>query len=528
MRLPSKLGLLLLLLALKPACGGGGGGGGSTIPTKSFPPLPPLVAPAPTAASMPGFVPGPIALDATAAARTVDATAGRTDAQVIADLQAAMDLGGKTNIDTGGVNRTVVLSAQFVVKQSTPSPVILEGNGFLTLDGNLVTRMFDMQYLTSLHLQRIHFVRGRASQNGGAINAGTPIVNLTVLNCTFDDCQTIEGGPDRGGGAIRAWNTEHTRISRCTFNQCAGSNGGAVNSLGSRLWIIESTFTQNAAFGVGGGGNVGATGQGGIGGAVYVDNVSNSGTATHEMVFSGCVFNANVSNVEAGAIFGYMNPAETDSVMTVDACTFCGNRMLGSSGGAVYTLNDTFTMTNSTFSGNWSAGNSGAIRLDNTTSTVTNCTFQSNHGSIGGAIGKFSGLLTLQSVTVAQNTSDTFSGGIFVSTAAANITINDSIFADNTGVNAFVGWQTNVTIPNGGGNVQWPAAGAQPNLVLTTSGTASGNPNLNPLAANGGPTYTMSLGVGSAAINAGSGGGPSTDQRGVGRAATFDAGAYEN
>src|SRR5258706_8263814 len=176
MRLSSKLGLLLLLLALKPACGGSGGGGGAAvIATKSFPPLPTPMA-APAAASMPGFVPAPLTLDAAGPAHTVDATAGRTDAQVLGDLQAAMDLGGKTLINTGGVARTIVMSAnpttnptkELVVKQSTPSPVLLEGNNFVTLDGNLMDRMFDLQFQTSLQVQRIHFVRGRAAQNGGA------------------------------------------------------------------------------------------------------------------------------------------------------------------------------------------------------------------------------------------------------------------------------------------------------------------------------------------------------------------------
>jgi hypothetical protein len=522
----ARILLLAVLLALKPACGGSGGGGSSTPGTGvSMPALPPLVSPAPTAASLPGTLFPALAPDGSAAAHTVDATAGQTDAQVQTSLQNSINLGGKTSIDTGGVPRTIMLTTELIVPQGVPSAVILEGNDLVTLNGNFATRMIEMQFNTTLTLQRIRFAHGRAAQSGGAIEASASINQLTVINCTFNDCQTVEGGPDRGGGAIRAWNTHQTLISGCSFNQCAASNGGAVNSLGSQLTIIECTFKQNAAFGTGGGQDAGPSGMGGIGGAVYVDNVSNTATKP-QLAISGCVFNANVANDQAGAVFGYLAPG-SGSTMIVDATTFCGNVVYASSGGGIYTLNETLTLTNSTFSGN-SGANSGGLRCDNDTSNVTNCTFQGNHGGIGGAIGKFSGNLTLQNVTVAQNTSDSFAAGIFAN--VSTVTVNKSIFADNTAPDMFNGWHTNQSFATGGGNIQWPSVAGPTGIPITSSGTSLGDPKLNALAANApGPTYTMSLGVSSAAINApGGSGAPATDQRGVTRDALPDAGAYEN
>jgi hypothetical protein len=171
------------------------------------------------------------------------------------------------------------------------------------------------------------------------------------------------------------------------------------------------------------------------------------------------------------------------------------------------------------------------IRCDNTTSTVTNCRFQGNHATIGGALGKFSGTLTLQNVTVAQNTSDTFAAGIF--STVGTVTVNKSIFSDNPATNMFNGWHSNMSFASGGGNIQWPTVGGQPNIPVTSSGTTQGDPKLGILAANGGPpgpTYTMSLGLGSAAINAtGGSGAPATDQRGHNRSdGSPDAGAFEN
>jgi hypothetical protein len=534
MRATAKVLLLASILALKPACGGGGGGGGGAGTGASMPALPALVAPAPAAASLPGTAFPALAPDLSGTVHNVDATVGMSDAVVQAAIQGFLNGGGRiTFTTTAGGPRTIVLTSPLQLNAFSPA-VIVDGNDLITLDGNLATRMFDLGYLSGLKVQRMKFVHGRASQSGGAIDAPNPIHLLTVINCSFDDCQTVEGGPDRGGGAIRAWGTDHTQISGCTFNKCAASNGGAVNSLGSWLTIIESTFTQNAAFGTGGGQDAGPGGQGGIGGAVYVDNVSNNAAPSYELVISGCVFNANIANDQAGAVFGYMTPYDAvthpiHSTMIVDSSTFCGNVMLGSSGGAIYTLNETLTLTNSTFSGNTSSGNSGALRCDNSPSTVTNCTFTGNHASIGGAIGKFSGTLALQNVTVANNTSDTFAAGIFA--PGGTVTVNKSIFADNTAVNLFNGWNTDRTFASGTGNIQWPTVSG-PNtagIPITTSVVAASDPKLGALAANGGPTYTRSLGLGSAAINAlPTTGAPAADQRGNTRDANPDAGAFEN
>jgi hypothetical protein len=73
---------------------------------------------------------------------------------------------------------------------------------------------------------------------------------------------------------------------------------------------------------------------------------------------------------------------------------------------------------------------------------------------------------------------------------------------------------------NTGGDVFGSFAGTN-NLI-------GGDPGLAPLADNGGPTRTMALLPGSAAIDAGTAtGAPSTDQRGFGRVGPVDIGAFE-
>src|SRR5581483_6402388 len=163
-----------------------------------------------------------------------------------------------------------------------------DGSGDITLSGGGSVRILDLQDQAQLTVQRMTFSNATTSQAGAAINSLATVRDITLINCTFDSCVTTSTGPDIGGGAVRIWNGSHTQISNCTFTNCSGSNGGAVNSLGTRLTIINSTFSTNSAFGTGGGADAGPTGQGGIGGAVYVDNVSNDASALHQLSVTGC------------------------------------------------------------------------------------------------------------------------------------------------------------------------------------------------------------------------------------------------
>lgn len=171
----------------------------------------------------------------------------------------------------------------------------------------------------------------------------------------------------------------------------------------------------------------------------------------------------------------------------------------------------TMTITGSTFSGN-SALPGGAISNLRSTLTITNSTFVGNSAVVGGAI------YNLNIATV-QVTNSTFSGNTASGQGAAldsmggtSIAVQNSIFAGNGCVGA---------IQDGGGNLDWPESGC-PGLT--------GDPRLGALADNGGPTLTMALGPGSAAIDAAASAGcPTTDQRGVSRpfGAGCDIGAYE-
>jgi len=516
MRTGSKLLALLLLLVLKPACGGGGGGGGAPGPSGPL--------------SLPAVVPS-LPLDASAATTTID-TSAMTDAQVQAALQTALNAGGKIVMTSGGPARLVVLTATLNMPSNsgTPKSVLLDGSDQIALSGNTAQRILDLQDLAQLTVQRMTFLNARATQNGAAINSVARVRQVTLINCTFDNCQTTQTGPDRGGGAVRLWNGQHTQISGCTFTNCAGSNGGAVNSLGTRLTIINSTFTNNSAFGTGGGADVGPSGQGGIGGAVYVDNVSNDPTALHQLSITGCSFSGNTANDHAGAVFGYTNPA-APSTSIYDRCTFSANSVAGGHGhsGAIYTQAGTLTLSNSTFTMNQAAGSGGAIFVNNNSALIANCTFQANSAvaNLGGAVFAPSGNLTVVNVTMAQNSAGDFAGGLF--SAAGSTSVTNSIFSGNAALgNAFAGDQVNSSFA-GGANVQAPDSGSGAKPASATGTLMVATVMLGSLQNNGGPTLTMQPLAGSPAIDlAGiSVLAPLLDQRGNARNGSPDAGACE-
>jgi hypothetical protein len=180
------------------------------------------------------------------------------------------------------------------------------------------------------------------------------------------------------------------------------------------------------------------------------------------------------------------------------------------------------TITNSTFSNN-SAGSWGGGISNFNTAIITNSTIannSANSGSGGGAY-NFYGTLTLINNTFSGNSAAS-AGGIY-NNQYGTLNFANTIIANS---------------PSGGDCVSVATIGTNvKNLVEdgTCSPFLNGDPNLGPLADNGGPTQTMALLAGSRALDAGDNAtcvaAPvnNLDQRGVVRpqGASCDIGAYE-
>jgi predicted outer membrane repeat protein len=200
------------------------------------------------------------------------------------------------------------------------------------------------------------------------------------------------------------------------------------------------------------------------------------------------------------------------AVLTLQNLTIADGVAMSGSGGGV--LNSgTLTVSNSTFFQNISVFNNGGGISNSGTLTVSNSTFSHNQAGQGGGIFHSIGTLTVSNSTFSQNNATT-GGGIYNS--SGTVTLRNTIVANNA-----PGGNCSGAIINGEGNLSYPDS---------TCPGINADPKLLTLANNGGPTQTMALGAGSAAIDAAVDANcPNTDQRGVTRpqGAHCDIGAFE-
>lgn len=251
----------------------------------------------------------------------------------------------------------------------------------------------------------------------------------------------------------------------------ASSQSMAIHVSGSNALVVRSSFTAYSGF------------------ALLADV-----NAFLSVTGSSFTWNGSTSTNFAAPIY-----SEGGRVTITDS-TFANNRSSsGGSGGAITAFGGTLSISNSTFASN-AAGVGGALYVSNSNPTVTNSTFSANTAaSAGGAVFVSLGTSTFQNCTFSNNASPL---GTFWGTASlTNSVLVDS--ASPAGVACALG---------GTGNVQWPTT-----TTRCGAGFRFGNPVLGALASNGGPTQTMALGAGSAAIDTAIGACPAQDQRHVAR-----------
>jgi autotransporter family porin len=230
-----------------------------------------------------------------------------------------------------------------------------------------------------------------------------------------------------------------------------------------------------------------------------------------QLTTTGVKFSGNVATAGGGAIY-----AQAGTTLRVTEDTFSNNDSGGTAGGGGILSQGTTAVERSTFTGN-SGDLGGGIMVGLTGSlSVVNSTFTANTAaSFGNAIKNF-GTATVVNSTVSDNPSSTSDGSI---SSTGTMLLQNTIVADGTPSNC----STVGPITDGGHNISWPD---------TTCPGLNVDPNLGPLANNGGPTQTMALPLGSPAVDgvpATGAGCPPTDQRGVLRpqGPSCDVGAFE-
>jgi uncharacterized repeat protein (TIGR01451 family) len=417
----------------------------------------------------------------------------------------------------------------------------IDGTGQqITLDGGNATRLFETTYQFSSFTLTFRNLTMRNARSGSGFGGAMRFnyqdfpTTVNIENVTFTNNVAAQAGPDVGGGAFHAV-TGFVNVHNSTFSGNRGGNGGAIGQIGAVLTIEDSTFTGNST-------HAQVGGNGGAGGAIYIDGSSNSVVAIRRTAFV-----SNSSTGLGGAIHTYQYAGA--SGVAIEYCYFGGNTTVRN-GGAIYHQNGTLAITGSTFEGNITQGQGGALwLLEASTTTITNSTFVGNdavgippnNGSsgLGGAILiNASSNVTISHSTIANNHADWVGGGICggmgggsVTTLRATIVANNS--ADNGGNPWNIAHNCASQLLDGGFNLQFPthANPGDPNDPNCTAGIGIANPLLGALGANGGPTPTMPLLPGSPARDAVASGcpPPATDQRGMARplGSACDIGAFE-
>lgn len=391
----------------------------------------------------------------------------------------------------GGITGSVVISSPALAQTPCTAAALISAITLANTTNGTVTLTSGCTYtLTAIN---------NTTDNGGV---GLPVINGRV---------TIQGS----GATITRSTASGTPVFRIfdvssagslTLNSVTISNGlsnngtqggGGIFNHGT-LTITGSTFSGNA--------QTASTGT--SGGAI-----DNSGTVN----VSTSTFTGNTAQ-EGGGIFNQKTATVTNNTFTNNTATVFG-------GGALLNAAGTMTVTGDTFTGNTGPGG-GAIDND-TTLNISNSTFTGNTGGTngGGAIDNF-GTTTITQATFSGNSSPY--GANILNYTGFTLKLSMSIVANGQGGGPNCGGAQPVT--DLGYNID---TGSSCGFTAANHSMSNTNPQLGPLASNGGPTQTMALPLGSPAVDAippsTSGCTGSTDQRGTTRpqGAGCDVGAYE-
>ena len=487
-------------------CAGGGGGAGDTDTTDTDTGTPPeAICDAPALADV--SAPTAIVGDGTPASCTAEA------------LRAAAQGGGVIAFDCGADPVTITVASQIVFTLETA----LDGGGLVTLSGGGASRILYLdsgydQTTPRLTVQRLTFRDGKSADDGDDTAVGGGAIyrdggSLTVIDCAFADNSAPLTGQDTAGGAIYGFGGGETVIAGSSFSGNRASDGGAVGSLNGDLTIINTAFDGNAATGSGGN-----PGDGGCGGAIYMDGADElaslcgvSITGNTAGAIGGGVF--RVSNDDTGSFA--MDRTTVDSNVVTDA--------VGGNAGGLYLQGLALSVTDSAITRNAATYN-GGIWIHTSTLEMTNTTIAENvaTGSNGGGLWLSPPVTgTILNCTIAGNgaPADGMGGGAeFGAGDVTGLALKNTIVANNTSAT----WAPGCSAPldDGGGDLEWPEGQACSASPLVA------DPLLGALGDNGGPTETMLPDAASPAKGLGTGC-PAADQRGEPRADPCTAGAVE-
>lgn len=382
------------------------------------------------------------------------------------------------------------------------------------------------------HLNVTTSVNLQGPITGTAIVDGTKNgVVLTNTGTVFLSYLTLENGSGSSGGGVvnkGSLTVDHSVIRDNAVSGSGGNSsgvatdgdGGGIYNTGS-LTVQYSTISNNRAIGGSSGASRSSPGGSGLGGGIF--NARSTSFSISTSTFSGnmAIGGAGSSTANTSSATGHIGGAGYGGAIatigggSITTSLFVNNRALGGFGGA---LDASLATTGGT------GGDAGGGAIDNRVlgggnTVVSNSTFAGNQASgglggtggtggaggsaDGGAIINSFGSFTVVNVTMAT---DAATGGVAGAGGTDDGAAGASLAAELHGDIQIALKNTILTNTGSTTLCTGTVTGDSHNLQSTGGncpGIPAGDAKLNPLANNGGPTETMALAQGSAALLAG-------------------------
>ncbi|HEY7946048.1 MAG TPA: right-handed parallel beta-helix repeat-containing protein, partial [Acidimicrobiales bacterium] len=372
-------------------------------------------------------------------------------------------------------------------------------------------------------------VSGNDQSRVFAVISGTVAISgLTIEN------GDIPGNINSSGGGINNDGTLSVTNTVLLDNTVQGPGGGIYNDFGASLTVTDSTFLGDGGP-IASGGAISNEGTAvTISGSSLVDNTADQGGGIWSQGPTITITNSSISDNTGGGISASGTLSLTDSTVSGNSggggvrdggeLTVTDSQVSDNSGTGI--SGDPLVLTGSTVSGNSGATDGGGIYARGT-SSVTTSTISDNSASDGGGIYFDQGTLSVTNSTISGNFTALSHGGGDIADYSPGLSMAATIVASSPsgGDCSMPGY---VTITDGGDNLDddgscgFTAGTDHPD---TPAGLDPTGPE-----SNGGPTQTVALEPGSAAIGAVHGASLCSmpDQRGVARSTPCDIGAFQS
>jgi predicted outer membrane repeat protein len=336
------------------------------------------------------------------------------------NLYNILDLGGSIDFNCGAAPASILIATQKLITTSAS----LDGGGLISLSGQNVTRLFNVQPGSTLTLTHMLLTKGFANADGGAIRVESGGA-LVIESSTFSD---NHAGDAFSGGAIVS--RGRLSIANSLFADNSAGNGGALNPRdGTSSTDIHNTlFQQNTT-------TNNTNGWGGallvwIGAAVTVDNsqfISN--TASSGDFSSSTIDRGGAVNVTGGssltvnhsqfagngAFFGGALYVAAGGSLTVTASNLHDNTISvfdgTQGGGAIYNAGQVLLDGDQLHDNHAEGGGGGLDNVSQAYALILNSVFRHNDADSGGAI-ENEGNATVITTTLADNSVTNYGGAI--------------------------------------------------------------------------------------------------------------------